>query len=108
MRVSDDFLEKKKINDLTIWVQIDVASLMKKKKEKKTKILTFVLHSIASFTAAATALSLMSISSMAFREKENKNINSVYDCLVTVKRCNRSINDQMAPRSLIFVGQYTR
>lgn len=67
-----------------------------------------MLHSIASFTAAATALSLISISSMAYGEKENKSINGVYDRLVTVKRCNRSINDQMAPRSLIFVGQYTR
>lgn len=67
-----------------------------------------MLHSIASFTAAATALSLISISSMAYEQKENKSINSVYDRLVTVKRCNRSINDQMAPRSLIFVGQYTR
>lgn len=67
-----------------------------------------MLHSIASFTAAATALSLISISSMAYEEKENKSINGVYDRLVIVKRCNRSINDQMAPRSLIFVGQYTR
>jgi len=81
-------------------------SMLQKFYEKK-RILTFVLHSIASFTAAATALSLMSISSIAFREKENKSINGVYDCLVTVKRCNRSINDQMAPRSLIFLGQYT-
>lgn len=67
-----------------------------------------MLHSIASFTAAATALSLISISSMAYEQKENKSINGVYDRLVTVKRCNRSINDQMAPRSLIFVGQYPR
>lgn len=64
---------------------------------KKRRTLTFVLHSITSFTAAATALSLMSISSMAFEKKENKSINGVYDRLVTIKRCNRNINDQMAP-----------
>lgn len=71
--------------------------MLQESRVKKKGTLTFVLHSIASFTAAATALSLMSISSIAFREKENKSINGIYDCLVTVKRCNRSINDQMAP-----------
>jgi len=65
------FPEKQKINDLSIWVCELMLHESYEKKKKKTTKLTFVLHSIASFTAAATALSLMSISSMAFeRERE--------------------------------------
>lgn len=103
VRVGDDFLKKKRL----MICLFECESMLQEFREKK-RTLTFVLHSIASFTAAATALSLMSISSMAFEKKENKSISNVYDCLVTIKRCNRSVNDQMAPRSLIFLGQYIR